>query len=678
MNARNPDYTGPAGPADPAEYAAEAPVNMRRQRLHSTRPSDAASRSGGGLRAVSDPAAGIQPVTTGMTPPARPSAPAPAAPVTSSAISDLVAAVSAHKAQWGLRGRVNAALGLQLRPPASGDEVAYRVNATRVQQTIAGTATVAVINVKGGQGKTPTTLMLASIFGRNRGGGVVAWDANESKGTLAERAAAAAPAGRDTCVWDLLEHADTLAAGTTAAGALGAFLRKQPTTEEVLASDNSSTRPRAIGAAECATVMSVLRRHRSLVVVDTGNDDLAENWRWVTSHADVLVVPLTIRRDAAATVTQMLRGLSARGLDELVATAVVAIAATPESSAGDRAAIIADLQAAGIRRVFEMPYEPAFASGDRIVPEQLSQSTTSAYTALAAEVADTIAALDSDYDAGEIPTPIQRPVDPYEPAGPAEWPAAIGPVEPAATSYGEAARGGADAVTEQLPPVQTPLTGYSEHPEPSYSEPVYAEPPVAPLPGGRPPSGGPSRRRWAVIALAGLVVLAALVGVIGWAVSGDDSAPAPRPASSGDPISGGGQAGAATASGDCPSTSSGPVTTGRDRGDTTSGPQVIKAFDYAYYVERNGAAARSFATPDAGIGSADQLDAAISRTPPGTTHCLEIRDQGSGLYAVRLTETPPGGGEPTVIDQLVQTTSTGGKTLITAIPKNTTISGPGN
>ncbi|MCK5751115.1 MAG: hypothetical protein KAH46_00245, partial [Mycobacterium sp.] len=106
MNARNPDYTGPAGPADPAEYAAEAPVNMRRQRLHSTRPTDAAARSGG-LRAVSDPAAGIQPVTTGMTPPPRPSAPAASAPVTSSATSDLVAAVSAHKAQWGWRGRVN-------------------------------------------------------------------------------------------------------------------------------------------------------------------------------------------------------------------------------------------------------------------------------------------------------------------------------------------------------------------------------------------------------------------------------------------------------------------------------------------------------------------------------------------------------------------------------------------
>lgn len=122
----------------------------------------------------------------------------------------------------------------------------------------------------------------------------------------------------------------------------------------------------------------------------------------------------------------------------------------------------------------------------------------------------------------------------------------------------------------------------------------------------------------------------------------------------------------------CPTTVDGSVTTGRDRGDTSSGPAVIKAFEYAYYVERDGRKARSFGTELARVPTAEQIQDGINQQIEiGTTHCLAITDRGNGLFGVELTVVAPGGVEPQVLRQLIQTAQVDGRTLITAITKDT-------
>lgn len=123
---------------------------------------------------------------------------------------------------------------------------------------------------------------------------------------------------------------------------------------------------------------------------------------------------------------------------------------------------------------------------------------------------------------------------------------------------------------------------------------------------------------------------------------------------------------------DCPNRSENGVSTGRDPGGTTSGPAVIKAFEHAYYVGRNGAKARSYGTELARMGTAASMQAFIdTQLPPGTTYCTRITDRGAGLFSLELSEIPPGGGEPLLIRQLVQTAEVEGRTLITAITKDT-------
>lgn len=323
--------------------------------------------------------------------------------------------IETDPAEWGRRGRINQTLGMKLRPEPA--EIDYRYDVELISRAVLPPWFVVMIaNPKGGQGKTPTTLMLSYIFGLFRGAGVVAWDNTESKGTLADRAEATTP-GEQLHVWDLLEHASELAGPNAQAGALGAYLRRQPITMvDVLASDSSSKRDKAIGNAECDAVAAVLRRHRHGVFVDTAGEDLSENWQWTAHNANQLVIPMTYRRDAARAVLEMLDGLRTRhARPDLVTDAVVALAATPGSAdPADRDAIITDLADLGVTRIIDVPYEPLFeGSGTRIAEAQLSAPTHIAYTRVAAEIADQLSQLRAtapiEYTAGAVPTSITRP-----------------------------------------------------------------------------------------------------------------------------------------------------------------------------------------------------------------------------------------------------------------------------
>src|SRR5699024_6437100 len=75
-----------------------------------------------------------------------------------------------------------------------------------IQTNFQGTRTVLVANPKGGSRKTTSTFLTAATMGIIRGGSVIAWDANETMGTLGERAHQDL---HDRTVVDLLEQSAT-------------------------------------------------------------------------------------------------------------------------------------------------------------------------------------------------------------------------------------------------------------------------------------------------------------------------------------------------------------------------------------------------------------------------------------------------------------------------------------
>ncbi|MBF6095751.1 hypothetical protein [Nocardia cyriacigeorgica] len=77
-----------------------------------------------------------------------------------------------------------------------------------------------------------------------------------------------------------------------------------------------------------------------------------------------------------------------------------------------------------------------------------------------------------------------------------------------------------------------------------------------------------------------------------------------------------------------------------DAGDDASLTGVIAAFEHAYYVRRDPAAAMGVLAPDTGI-TAEALAAGIASIPTGTTHCVAITPIADTAAEIHLVQLHP-------------------------------------
>ncbi|MEU3475885.1 hypothetical protein [Rhodococcus sp. NPDC006774] len=303
---------------------------------------------------------------------------------------------------------------------------------------------------------------------------------------------------------------------------------------------------------------------------------------------------------------------------------------------------------------------PETVSGDHAGEESTDDAgTPSSASGDELEETDPLSAVSSSAPTISAPTPGEADTDTFPAIAPQvsgwEW---IAPEQPVSTSNQE--------------PGLWP--GADESSAPHHIDPMPTD--VFPLSAGGPPVRPPRRRRALrgyIIAGALLVLVIALAGAGAFvALSGDSTenravSDQSTPSAIAPPLT------AAEQDADCPNRTDGPVTTGRDAGGTTSGPDAIKAFEYAYYVQRSGAKAREVVAPLARVPTAEEIQGGIdSQLAQGTGHCLKITDRTGGLWGVELTVVPPAGAEPEVLPLLISTAVIDGRTLITAITKDTT------
>lgn len=121
----------------------------------------------------------------------------------------------------GWRG-VLVGLGIRVRPSAA--EIKRSQQRASVSRQWAGCRTIAVANGKGGVGKTMTTAMLAAVYAREGGGSVLAWDNNDTRGTLGWRTEQGL---YDTTIRDLLPAAPRLLAPNTGVSEVSRFVHHQ-------------------------------------------------------------------------------------------------------------------------------------------------------------------------------------------------------------------------------------------------------------------------------------------------------------------------------------------------------------------------------------------------------------------------------------------------------------------
>ncbi|MDR7184214.1 putative peptide zinc metalloprotease protein [Microbacterium trichothecenolyticum] len=291
------------------------------------------------------------------------------------------------RATTGWQGAVRRATGGLISPAPGRVERSRLDREKRVQRRLDAPRTIVVLNPKGGAHKTTSTLLLAATFGTLRGGATLAWDNNETRGTLGWRAQHA-PHHR-TAV-DLLEDLDEASnfRGSSLA-ALDHYVRTQVDARfDVLASDEDAAASSTIDAAAFDRLHALLRRYYRLMIVDTGNNMRASNWVAAVAAADQLVIVSTVREDTAASAAWLLDGLREKGFGRKIDEAVTVL--TAPSSRPDRKleSRLSQHFEQVTSAVVNAPFDPSLVDGGPIDFDALSPETRDAWLTVAATVAD--------------------------------------------------------------------------------------------------------------------------------------------------------------------------------------------------------------------------------------------------------------------------------------------------
>ncbi|WP_341718379.1 chromosome partitioning protein [Micromonospora sp. FIMYZ51] len=286
-------------------------------------------------------------------------------------------------ATMGVRAVVNKT-GLVKLPPGR-HELELKRDIEMVRRNFGGLRQVTVVNPKGGAGKTVAILLLAMTFGQKRGGYVLAWDNNETQGTLGMRAQ---QDFHSRTVRDLLRDLGQFHGAHGRVGDLSQYVRSQGEGMfDVLASDESATGGEMLTAAAFGEIREVVSRFYKLIFVDTGNNVRAQNWQAAMDATDQLLVTMSARNDSAETAARMLDHLEQSGRQRLVRQAVTVVSMPPSRKEIDLPAIQEHF-AARTRAVLLAPYERLIDTGEPIRYAQLSSATRDAWLKIAAAVAE--------------------------------------------------------------------------------------------------------------------------------------------------------------------------------------------------------------------------------------------------------------------------------------------------
>lgn len=318
--------------------------------------------------------------TPWQQPPAPPEAPRP---------EDLLVpdrpSIGDAPATWGWRGRINKLSAGAIKPKAKTAELEQRQAVLDIQHGFSRPMTVVVIQPKGGAGKTPTTIGLAAALGAHRGGYVVGWDDNETRGTLAVRTV-----NRDsqrTTVWDFLGSLPSFERLDARVGDLSYYVRSQGEAYfDALVSDDHPGNMAQIGEDEFRRIHNVLQRFYRIIVIDTGNNVRSPNWQAAVNAADVVVIPSTYQRDVGYSGSWVLDHLLQTGREDLAQHAVTVLtAADPTTDTQVRHELQRHF-GARTQDVVEIPFDEHIATGGPIHWANLDEDTRRAYTRLGAVV----------------------------------------------------------------------------------------------------------------------------------------------------------------------------------------------------------------------------------------------------------------------------------------------------
>lgn len=280
----------------------------------------------------------------------------------------------------GWRKAVHRSTGGRVNPGDSRKDRDRDQLLASIRQPILGDYRIAVLSIKGGVGKTTTTLGLGSAFATIRTDRIIAVDANPDRGTLAERVR---DHSTQSTVRDLLNDRNIRSYAD-----VRNHTRMATSRLEVLASEQDPAVSEAFGEIDYRNTIDILQRYYNIILTDCGTGIMHSAMAGVLDLAHTIVLVSSPAMDSARSASATLDWLMQHGHSALVREAHVVLSASRPGSAGIKLDKVYEHFQARCRSIHMIPFDPHLAEGADVDFNLLNADTNVAYLKLAGAISE--------------------------------------------------------------------------------------------------------------------------------------------------------------------------------------------------------------------------------------------------------------------------------------------------
>ncbi|QCB96574.1 MinD/ParA family protein [Arthrobacter sp. PAMC25564] len=257
--------------------------------------------------------------------------------------------------------------------------------ARRISRQLQGSYNTAVLSLKGGIGKTSTTVGVGLTLAEYRGDPPCAIDANPDSGDLVERALGEGLYQQQSprTITDLLKNIDSVDSLTDLARYMHHAGRLH-----LIAGEQDPEVSDSLTAEEYLRIRKLVSGYYSVALTDCGTGVTHNAMSGILQSADNLIIASGYAVSGAKRARSTLHWLASHGYEELARNAIVVITDKDEvSSRVDKDAIEEHLS--GIcRQLIAVPHDRGVADGDLVTLDVLRPETRRAYKEIAAAIVD--------------------------------------------------------------------------------------------------------------------------------------------------------------------------------------------------------------------------------------------------------------------------------------------------
>lgn len=257
--------------------------------------------------------------------------------------------------------------------------------ARRISRQLQGSYNTAILSLKGGIGKTSTTVGVGLTLAEYRGDAPCAIDANPDSGDLVERALGEGIYQQSSprTITDLLENIESVDSLT----ALARYMHHAGRLH-LIAGEQDPEVSDSLTAEEYLRIRRLVSSYYSVALTDCGTGVTHNAMSGILQSADNLVIAAGYAVSGAKRARSTLHWLASHGYEDLARNAIVVITDKDEvSSRVDKDAIEEHLS--GIcRELIAVPHDRGVADGDLVTLDVLKPETRRAYKEIAAAIVD--------------------------------------------------------------------------------------------------------------------------------------------------------------------------------------------------------------------------------------------------------------------------------------------------